>query len=72
MIKNQFEYQLAKAEARKCSKTLKEVCSDEHYQSEINPKLYQIQKDSVENHLEDLNEEIREYEENNRPCLEGT
>ena len=62
MIKNERQYRITKAQAQKFEQSLAKLnqCSEETKQE--NPLLWQAKKSAVESQLNDLREEIEEYE----------
>jgi len=62
MIKNERQYRITKAQAQKFEQSLAKLneCSEETKQE--NPLLWQAKKSAVESQLNDLKEEIEEYE----------
>ena len=62
MIKNERQYRITKAQAQKFEQSLAKLneCSEETKQD--NPLLWQAKKSAVESQLNDLREEIEEYE----------
>lgn len=62
MIKNERQYRITKAQAQKFEQSLAKLneCSEETKPE--NPLLWQAKKSAVESQLNDLREEIEEYE----------
>ena len=62
MIKNERQYRITKAQAKRFSQTLADLqkrCSES---SRIHPLIAEAQENAVRSQLRDLKEELREYE----------
>jgi ribosome-binding protein aMBF1 (putative translation factor) len=74
MIKNERQYRITKAQAQKFEQALAELenCTEDKKQE--NPILFETQMSALESQLEDLREELQEYESltthvNNEPLV---
>jgi ribosome-binding protein aMBF1 (putative translation factor) len=61
MIKNEKQYRITKAQARRFEEALAELARQER-PSNITPRLWQAQYDAAESQLQELQEEIDAYE----------
>lgn len=61
MIKNERQYRITKAQAQKFEQGLTQLAQLEKAQQE-NSMLWQVQKEALESQLNDLREELLEYE----------
>lgn len=61
MIKNERQYRVTKTEAQKFELTLAHLNQLEAEKAD-NPMLWQLQRDAIESQLNDLREELQEYE----------
>ena len=62
MIKNEKQYRITKAQARRFSEALTELEAQQR-PSSIRPRLWQAQRDAAESQLRDLQEQIDAYEQ---------
>lgn len=58
MIKNEKQYKITKSKLKDFEKSLK-VCQKEEYPDQV---IYKAMKDSLKSQMDDLKQEIREYE----------
>jgi transcriptional regulator with XRE-family HTH domain len=63
MISNERQYRITKAEAERFRRTLAELEMDGRHQEGVHPRLVQAQREALQSQLDDLLQEIREYEE---------
>lgn len=61
MIKNEKQFRIAKAQARRFEEALAELARQER-PSSITPRLWQAQRDAAESQLQELQEQIDAYE----------
>ena len=61
MIKNEKQYRITKAQARRFEEALAELARQER-PSSITPRLWQAQRDAAESQLQELQEQIDAYE----------
>lgn len=61
MIKNKRQYRITKAQAQKFEQALAQLMQSEVAQQE-NPLLWQVQGDALSSQINDLQEELKEYE----------
>jgi ribosome-binding protein aMBF1 (putative translation factor) len=61
MIKNEKQYRITKAQARRFEEALTELARQERPAS-ITPRLWQAQRDAAESQLQELQEQIDAYE----------
>ncbi len=61
MIKNEKQYRITKAQARRFTEALAELSRQER-PSNISPRLWQAQRDTAESQLQELQEQIDAYE----------
>ncbi len=61
MIKNEKQYRITKAQARRFEEALAELARQER-PSNIAPRLWQTQRDAAESQLQELQEQIDAYE----------
>ncbi|MFN0191667.1 MAG: helix-turn-helix transcriptional regulator [Aestuariivirga sp.] len=61
MIKNEKQYRITKAQARRFEAALAELARQER-PSNITPRLWQAQRDAAESQLQELQEQIDAYE----------
>ncbi|MBY0503055.1 MAG: helix-turn-helix domain-containing protein [Bryobacteraceae bacterium] len=61
MIKNEKQYRITKAQARRFEEALAELARQER-PSNITPRLWQAQRDAAESQLQELQEQIDAYE----------
>lgn len=61
MIKNEKQYRITKAQARRFEEALAELARQER-PSKITPRLWQAQRDAAESQLQELQEQIDAYE----------
>ena len=61
MIKNEKQYRITKAQARRFEEALVELARQER-PSNIAPRLWQAQRDAAQSQLQDLQEQIHAYE----------
>jgi DNA-binding XRE family transcriptional regulator len=61
MIKNERQYRITKAQAQKFEQALAQLMQSEVAQQE-NPLLWQVQGDALSSQINDLQEELTEYE----------
>jgi ribosome-binding protein aMBF1 (putative translation factor) len=74
MIKNERQYRITKAQSQKFEKALAELVKCAEDKKQENPILFEAQMSAVESQLEDLREELKEYEAlkthaNNEPLI---
>ena len=62
MISNERQYRITKAAAGKFKLAVRELDKNGGLQKGIHPRLVQAQRDAAQSQLEDLLEEIKEYE----------
>ena len=62
MIKNERQYRITKAQVQKFEQALAELARCSEATQQENPILWQAQKSALESQLNDLQEEIAEYE----------
>lgn len=62
MIKNEREYRITKAQAKKFHDALNEF-EEERPGKDLHPRLMRAQKDAMQSQLETLRREIRDYEQ---------
>jgi DNA-binding XRE family transcriptional regulator len=60
MIKNERQYRITKAQAQNFEQALVQL--DQSAAKQENPLLWQVQRDAIESQLNDLQEELEEYE----------
>ncbi|MBM3783187.1 MAG: helix-turn-helix domain-containing protein [Acidobacteria bacterium] len=61
MIKNEKQYRITKAQARRFEDALTELARQER-PSNITPRLWQAQRDAAESQLQELQEQVAAYE----------
>lgn len=61
MIKNERQYRITKTQAQKFEQALAQLAASEAAKQE-NPLLWQLQKEAIESQLQELREELEEYE----------
>jgi ribosome-binding protein aMBF1 (putative translation factor) len=61
MIKNERQYRITKAQAQKFEQALAQLMQAEVAKQE-NPLLWQVQRDALSSQMNDLQEELKEYE----------
>jgi ribosome-binding protein aMBF1 (putative translation factor) len=74
MIKNERQYRITKAQAQKFEQALAELANCTEDKKQENLILFEAQMSAVESQLEDLREELKEYEAlkthaNNEPLI---
>jgi hypothetical protein len=74
MIKNEKQFRIAKAQARRFEEALAELARQER-PSNITPGLWQAQHDAAKSQLQEMQEQIHAYErlgrgKSNEPVLE--
>ena len=62
MIRNERQYRITKAEAEKFRKVLAEMRASAGQQGHLHPRLAQAERDGLQSQLDDLLQEIDEYE----------
>jgi ribosome-binding protein aMBF1 (putative translation factor) len=62
MIKNERQYRITKAQAQKFEQTIADLTNLPEEQQQANPILFAAQRAALESQLEDLREELAEYE----------
>jgi ribosome-binding protein aMBF1 (putative translation factor) len=62
MIKNERQYRITKAQVQRFEEALKDLANDEEEKRRENPLLFEVQVSAIESQLEDLREELAEYE----------
>lgn len=61
MIKNEKQYRITKAQARRFEEALAELTRQER-PSNVTPRLWQVQREAAESQLQELQEQIDAYE----------
>ncbi|WP_009632886.1 helix-turn-helix domain-containing protein [Synechocystis sp. PCC 7509] len=62
MIKNERQYRITKAQAQKFQQALTKLTEYSEEAKQVNPLLWQAKKSAIESQLNELQEEIKEYE----------
>jgi DNA-binding XRE family transcriptional regulator len=62
MIKNERQYRITKAQAQKFEQALTDLADGAEHKKQENPILFEAQRSALESQLEDLREELTEYE----------
>ena len=62
MIKNERQYRITKAQAKRFSEALRRLDAGGADQSELHPRLLAVQKEALQSQLSDLEADIREFE----------
>jgi ribosome-binding protein aMBF1 (putative translation factor) len=62
MIKNERQYRITKTQVQRFEEALKDLANDEEEKRRENPLLFEVQVSAIESQLEDLREELAEYE----------
>ena len=62
MIRNERQYRITKAQAKRFSEALRRLDAGAADQSELHPRLLTVQKEALQSQLTDLESGIREYE----------
>jgi ribosome-binding protein aMBF1 (putative translation factor) len=62
MIRNEREYRITKAQAKKFEQALAQLAKERRMKSGLHPRLAQAEKDAVRSQLESLRKQIRGYE----------
>lgn len=63
MIKNERQYKITKSEAAKFKQTLGEIVKNPKLQEELHPLLAMAEQEAMQSQLDDLLEELKEYED---------
>jgi transcriptional regulator with XRE-family HTH domain/Zn-dependent peptidase ImmA (M78 family) len=62
MIANERQYRITKAESEKFRRTLEQLEADQASKKDVHPRLLKAQRDAVQSQVDELLEELREYE----------
>jgi ribosome-binding protein aMBF1 (putative translation factor) len=62
MIKNERQYRITKAQAQRFEQALVDLIDCAEDKKQENPMLFEAQRSALENQLDDLREELTEYE----------
>ena len=62
MIKNERQYRITRAQAKRFSRALRSLRTDKDDRSELHPRLRQLQEEALNSQLRDLEADILDYE----------
>jgi ribosome-binding protein aMBF1 (putative translation factor) len=63
MIKNERQYRITRAEAEKFRRVLAKLAAGAGRQGQLHPRLARAEREALQSQLDDLQQEIREYED---------
>ena len=67
MIANKQQYQVTRDKAKRFSRAIREMKAQSNPPPRVHPRIARAQKEAMERHLQDLKQELSEYEESKNP-----